>query len=761
MRKLDEGMTAKLTLVSASAGYGKTTALGEWARQSGVLAAWVSLDKEDDEWVPFWSYVIASIQKRIPGFARTVWPLLEKGPSASSESQEPAISALLNELRQLSADLAIVLDDFHLIELPAIQKSLRYLLACLPPHVHLYIASRTDLAVSDVGLLAKGEMRRITVQDLRFRPHEGLTFLRDTKGLQLSEQQAAELCERTEGWISGLQLAALAFTSSQDIARAIRQFDGHQHHISNYLLEEVFRHLTDEMRAFLLRTSILSRMNQALCEAVTGHANSQAYLQQLEHWNLFISPLDDRRSWYRYHQLLSDFLQRLFAQSAPEDWRLAHTRAAEWLESHGFEEDAARHYLEGRQYDGAVRVIENNLQAFLQKKFATLSRWILQLPEPFISKRPMVEMFYLLLLIGIRQWDRAHEQAEQAKRRYENLQGQMDEAEWNQIMSNICFVCASASYFQKDLDRVSAYFELADRYTPEGGFLQAIGDNRYSGYEEFEDHLSFINDYRAAAAFLLKWTTRWAHQKGHPFAGRLYASYSMLLYEWNRVEEAERCIRHVLLPDEAQLNTRSLMQIYIGASRIQQTLGRPAEAAELLVHLEGRIESPDYALFRRKIEAEKACLAVRQGALDAAAEWLERCGMASTDEVTLNGVAAYIALAKVLAACGRTEEASALAERLQQLFRQEDRLRDRIRILILQSLIMHRTGRTKEALDLLTTALRLAEPQGFVRSFVDEGQAMAELLKSIEASPVPEADYAGQILRAFADADPLFRTAAR
>ncbi|MDG0811166.1 MalT transcriptional regulator family protein [Cohnella rhizosphaerae] len=536
------------------------------------------------------------------------------------------------------------------------------------------------------------------------------------------------MCDRTEGWISGLQLAALALKSSGDVARFIRQFDGHQHQISNYLLEEVFRHLSDELRAFLLRTSILSRMNQDLCEAVTGHANSQAYLQQLEQWNLFIAPLDDRRNWYRYHQLLSDFLQRLFAQSAPEDWMLAHARAAEWLERHGFEEDAARHYLEGRQYDGAVRVIENHLQAFLQKKFATLSRWILQLPEPFLSKRPMVEMFYLLLLIGIRQWDKAHARAEQAKRRYENLKGQMDEAEWNRIMGNLYFVCASASYFQKDLDRVSAYFELADRYTPEGGFLQAIGDNRYSGYEEFEDHMSFINDYRAAAAFLLKWTTRWAHQKGHPFAGRLYASYSMLLYEWNRIEEAERCILQVLLPHDTELNTRTLMQIYIAGSRIQQTLGNPAAAAELLKRLEGRIESPDYALFRRKIEAEKACLAVRQGALDAAAEWLERCGMASTDEVSLNGVAEYIALGRVLAACGRTEEAWSLAERLQQLFRQEDRLRDRIRILILQSAIMHRAGRTKEAFDLLTTALRLAEPQGFVRSFVDEGRGMAELL---------------------------------
>ncbi|QJD85676.1 LuxR C-terminal-related transcriptional regulator [Cohnella herbarum] len=730
MRKLDEGLKAKLTLISASAGYGKTTVLTEWARQSGIPVAWLSLDKQDDEWVSFWTYVTSSIQEQAPGFGQTVLPLLEKGPSASFVSSEPAVAAMLNELNQLRDELAIVLDDYHCIELSAIQRSLSYLVDHLPPHIHLYIASRADLPIPTARLTAKGEMRQIMVRDLRFQPDEGQAFFRETAGLSLSREQFAQLYEQTEGWISGLHLAAISLRRSDNIAESIRQFSSHQTRISDYLLEEVYLHLPEATRAFMLQTSVLTRMNHSLCEAVTGQLNGQEQLERLEQWNLFITPLDDRRRWYRYHHLMSDFLRRMYVRTHPGQWAQKHVHAARWLESHGFVEEAAEHYLEGRQYEDVVRVIENNLQAFMQKKFAALSRWILQLPESYISRRPMVEMFYLLLLIGIRQWDKASVKIEQAKIRYEALQGTMDEKEWKNVMGNIYYLCATSWYFRKDLPKVSDYFERVDQYAPEGSFLQMIGDNRYNGYDEFEDHLTFINDYHGAAAFLSKWITRWGGKKTHPFAGRLQASYSKLLYEWNRLEEAERCIGQVLRPEDAPPNTRSMMQIYISASRIQQALGHPVRAAELLERLTIQIESPDYELFLRKIEAEQACLAVRQGSLQAAMRWLERYGMASTDEISLNGAAEYAALARVLAACGRTDEAMLLSERLQQLFWKEDRLRERIKIVILQSVMQYRSGQTRKALDLLETALRLAWPQRFVRSFVDEGAVMAEILSA-------------------------------
>ncbi|OAS16746.1 BTAD domain-containing putative transcriptional regulator [Paenibacillus oryzisoli] len=734
VRKLDEGLGAKLTLITASAGYGKTTVLSEWARQSDAQVAWVSLDKQDDAWIPFWSCVTASIGEKVPGFVQTVSLLLDNGPSASSVSLEPAISAMLNALNQQSGELVIVLDDYHLIEHPDIQKSMIYLLEHLPSHIHLYIASRTELVIPTARLLAKGEMRRITVQDLRFHPNEGVIFFRDTTDLSLSKEQVAELFHQTEGWISGLQLAALILKSSDNISESIRQFSGNQHHISDYLLEEVFRDLPEDMRSFMLRTSILSRMTDSLCQAVTGHSDGQVFLEKLEQLNLFTISLDEHRQWYRYHHLLSEFLQRQFARTARELRLQAHVHAAQWHESHGFEEEAAEHFLEGCQYDDAVRVIENNLLDFLHKKAGKVSGWVLQLPDSFLSKRPMVEMFHLSLLIGIRQWEAASRKIEGAKIRYEAMRGSMDEAEWKQMMGNMYFLCASASYFRKDLDGISAYFELSEHVAPGGSLFESMGDNRFYGYDEFDDHMSYINDYHAAAAFLIKWIQHWGDRKAHTSAAIFYASYSSVLYEWNRLEEAEVLLDQVLKPSGQKYNPRSLLQIYVSASRIQQALGNPVRALELLEELKLRIESPDYERFLQKIEAEQACLAVRQGSMPYALEWLERCGMTSSDKVSLHGVGAYMALARVLAACGRTAEALSVSQSLQRLFGQEDRLRDRIKMVILQSVTLYRNGQTQEGLRTLETALRLAEPEGFIRSFADEGDVMTDMLSAYSRS---------------------------
>ncbi|MDG0811292.1 BTAD domain-containing putative transcriptional regulator [Cohnella rhizosphaerae] len=757
IRKLDGGLSAKLTLVAASAGYGKTTALSEWARQSGIPVAWVSLDKQDDAWIPFWSCVAASIQAVVPGFAEAVGPLLNEGPSATSASPDPAVSAMLNELHRHPGELAIVLDDYHLIEHADIQKSLSYWLERLPPRVHLYIASRTELAIPTARLLARGEMRRITAQDLRFDPQEGLSFFRDTTDLPLSGEQVEALYDQTEGWISGLQLAALTLKSSGDIAGTIRQFGGQQHRISDYLFQEVFRDLPEALRAFLLRTSILSRMNDSLCRAVTGMPDCQPYLEQLEQSNLFTIPLDDDRHWYRYHHLMSDFLQRQLARTAPELETQAHIQAAQWLASRGFEEEAAEHYLAGRQYDDVVFLIEKNLLELLHKKAEKVSGWVLQLPESALAKRPMAEMLYLSLLIGTRQWEAALDKIEQAKIRYEAMRERMDEAEWKRLMGNIYFLCAAAGYFQKDLERVSMYFRLAEQVAPEGSLFASMGDNKYYGYDEFDDPMSYINDYRAAASFLGEWLQRLENGMSHPSAAILHATCSGVWYEWNRLEEAEAMLDRALKAQVGKINPRSLLQIYFYASRIQQALGRSTCANELLEELKLRIESPDYERFLRKIEAEQASLAVRQGNWEAASAWLERCGMNAADDVSLNGAAEQMTFAFVLGACGRHEEALSLAERLQRLFWKEDRLRNRIRMAILQSVTLHRAGRAEASLRMLELALRLAQPEGFIRSFADEGAVMAEMLTAYveryapsHSGPAPSEPlvYAKGLLRA-------------
>ncbi|MFD5018280.1 LuxR C-terminal-related transcriptional regulator [Paenibacillus sp. NPDC058367] len=754
MRKLNEGMDYKLTLISAQAGYGKTTALSEWIRHCDMQVAWVSLDMQDNDWAQFWSYVTASIQESCPKFGSTVQPLLINGPSMTLE---PAIVALLNELNNLTNELIIILDDYHVIETPTIHQSMAYLLEHLPPHIHLYVVSRTDLTIPTTRLLAKGELHRIIMQDLRFQLDEGFEFFRDTTDLQLTTDQITELYDQTEGWISGLQLAAISLKRSDNIAVSIQQFRGQQQHISDYLLEEVFHHLPDSVRTFLLETSILNRMNHSLCQAVTGQMNCQEQLERLVHLNLFVIPLDDQRNWYRYHHLLSDFLQQILFRTDPNKWMQVHTRAANWLEEHGFAGEAVEHHIEGKKFADAVRLIEKNLHTLVQSKSVVLIRWVSGLPENSFAEKPMIELFYISVLLGVGEWKTAFKRVEQAEIRFLALQGKMDDTQWNQIMGNLYFFCSVTTYLQKDLERTSAYFELVEQFVPEGSLFQTMGRNRYQGNDVFDDHLALINDLHAAEAFLLKWITVWENKQEYPFVGYLYASYSKLLYEWNRLDEAERYASKVLERKDMQPFARILIHNYTSASRIQQAKGDPARASQLLTQLKLQIDSPDYDLFMLGVEAEQACLSLQQGSIQTALTWLRKCGLTPTDKIPMNRIAEYLALAKVLAACERSAEALQVLDQLNLLLSKENRLRDQIKVCIAQSMTFESIGRTAEAHLHLETALHLAEPEGYIRSFMDEGSKMEELLStylkiqigSLIRNPKVSLFYVKQLIQAF------------
>lgn len=518
MQKLNEGLRAKLTLVSGQSGYGKTTALNQWANEMNLPVAWISLDRQDNDWVAFWSGVTAAVDTVAPGFGESVLPLVKEGPSSAAASpslyapawsSEPAIKALLNALHDHAGELAIVLDDYQFIELPAIHRSWIYFVERLPDNVHLYVASRVDPAMPTARLLARQELHRLTADDLRFDADEGRAFFALKAGLSLTDEQTAALVSQTEGWISGLQLAAISLGRSADPAAFISQFSGRQHHIADYLLEEVFRDLEAPLQAFLLETSVLTRMNPPLCEAVTGRADCRALLARLEQLNLFLIPLDDERQWYRYHHLLSDFLRGLFAGSDPEGWAGAHARAARWLEEQGFVEDAGEHYLEGRQYADAVRLIERHLPELIQSRGTTLSRWVLRLPEGSLAGRPMAEMFYLLLLTGSGQKETAARKIGEALARYEALQGAMDESAWRSVMGNLYFLSGVSCYLLKDLAGVSRYFELAERLFPEARMLRSVSFNNNHVLDEFDDHLGYLNDYHAASEFMDKWLDVW------------------------------------------------------------------------------------------------------------------------------------------------------------------------------------------------------------------------------------------------------------
>ncbi|MHA6481665.1 LuxR C-terminal-related transcriptional regulator [Paenibacillus sp. strain BS8-2] len=726
LSKLNEGMNAKLTLVSAQAGYGKSTALSEWAKQCGAPVAWVSLDKQDNEWGPFWSCMVAAIRARIPSFGQSITDLLTQ---ELDTSQETIMRALLYELISINGELVIVLDDYHVIELPLIHESLGYLLEYLPPHFHIYIASRSELAIPTARLLAKGELHRINRKDLKFDLAEGIVFFREFMHLSLTKEQVLELFHQTEGWVSGLQLAAIMLKRSDNIAESIRQFNGRQRDISDYLLEEVYEHLSSSLREFLLVTSVLGRMNQALCQAVTEQTDSQNQLEKLERMNLFIIPLDEERRWFRYHHLLSEFLQQIAVRENPSLWRQSHIRAATWYENEGFYEEAIEHYIKGELAEDAVRLIDLHYPELVYTKGNALLRWLSSLPKSSYEDKPMFELFYISKLLMNGEWQQAKRRTDQAEHVFKALRDNMPETEWKQRMSDLYFFRGTLASLQHDLARASHNFERIDFYSPEGSMFQHIGSKKYDGHDQFMSLLSLVKDPHGAEKFLLRWIKAWEKKPNYPFIGYKYVSYCMLMYEWNRLDEAELYLRQAMSREDLRANVKIWMDLGLVHAWLQHVEGRGSQAIEWLTHLGSTIESPDRHLIMQRIEAVKARLFLSQGQDERAFMWLAQCGLSHEDEVSLRSLEEHSILVRVLAANGQMAESLHLLENLEVLVNNTNRVRDRIKLLILQSMVLRQSNRPEStAVAPLLSALRLSEPAGYVRSFIDEGPPMVEML---------------------------------
>ena len=337
-QRLDRGTTSKLMLISAPAGFGKTTLLTEWlaagpaAPADERLAAWLSLDRADNDPASFWTYVIAALQTVAPGVGESALTLLQ---APQPPPIETVLTALLNDLGASTGDIVLVLDDYHVIDARDVQEGMAFLLDHLPPRLHVVIASRTDPALPLARLRARGELVETRAAELRFTPDEAAAYLNEMMGLQLTARDVAALEGRTEGWIAALQLAALSMQGRDDVAGFIAGFTGDDRYVVDYLAEEVLQRQSDRVQAFLLQTSILGRLSGPLCDAVTGQGGGKAMLEALDRGNLFLVPLDDRRRWYRYHHLFADVLQARLLDEQPDQVPDLHRRASAWYQQNG------------------------------------------------------------------------------------------------------------------------------------------------------------------------------------------------------------------------------------------------------------------------------------------------------------------------------------------------------------------------------------------------------------------------------------------
>ncbi|WP_127586937.1 hypothetical protein [Paenibacillus koleovorans] len=476
-------MKTKLTLVTAPAGYGKTTALSEWAKQCGAAIAWVSLDVHDNSLVRFWSYVLAAIQRAAPSFGNVAPPAME------NVQPEPFLTLLLTELNKLPDELSIVLDDFHLVEQPYINNSTAYFLEFLPPHIHLLVASRSKLSIPLSRLKARGHLQQITSLDLRFHLDEGIPFFRDCMDLPLSEEEVQRLVDSSEGWVSGLQLAALSLRQTDNHKKFIREFGGSHRDIAGYLFEELLQHQPHDVQIFLLETSVLTRMNSSLCEAVTGQSGCQIRLELLDQMNLFIIPLDERKDWYRYHHLFSEFLQQYFLQKYPQRREETLAKAAEWAEVNGLEEEAIDYYIAGNHFSDVIRLIEKHLLSLVKLKSSRLYRWLQDVPERFMADKPLLTIFYIAVLIAVGELAMADSRLRTAREK-------LTDPDWEPFAGTIYMFCANMAYIRKDIEQANVYYEQFEKRLSEGQMLQMIGGN--SSYtvdaSDYDNILGFVND---------------------------------------------------------------------------------------------------------------------------------------------------------------------------------------------------------------------------------------------------------------------------
>ena len=788
LKRLDEGLQPgmRLILVSAPAGYGKTTLVSNWLREGRVDAAWLSLDEGDNDPTCFLQYLGAALQAIVPALQITP-------PTVQGMQQLPPgsrINAVINDVAGRATPFVLVLDDFHSIHTPAILEMLASLLDHMPPQMHLVLLSRTDPAVPLSRLRARGQLIDIRADRLQFTADETALFLNSVMGLSLSAEDVAALQARTEGWIAGLQLAALSMHGSEDVHGFVSAFTGSHYYIMDYLVDEVLKLQPDEVRTFLQHTSILGRMCGPLCDAVVGASatdggQGQSFLQALEDRNLFIIPLDGERQWYRYHHLLADvlnkYLERRSSSLVPE----LHRRAAQWYEQNGFIVEAIHHALQSGDEERAARLIDQNgCQFVMRGEVTTLLKWI-QAIEPEVHKNPWLGVQYAWALALTGHQDRVEELLKLAERQIAPLkaapeiqivmgtiaaarayQANMTGETWlaadfgrqaleclphtdpfsRSMRSVATSILGDASWMNGELEEARlAYATALDIARAAGNLGMAVlASSNLARVLVEQGHL-----HEAAAVYedALALATRPGSQV-LPWADHLYAGLGRLHYEWNHLDTAVRFIRQCIDLCRQWEDLDLLAQGYVMLARLELALSHPRQA-EAAIHAAHQLAIEHPFLPRRSlwIESALADLHLAQGHLDQVLHLVRQSATSGDNPVPTEREPEHLTLLRVLLAQGDYEAALALSEHLLQQAQAAGRNGRIIELLILQSLAFHGSKDTQQALKILDRALTLGRPEGYVRIFLDEGEPMVQLLSQARSRRLG-AGYAAQLLLA-------------
>ncbi len=814
LAQLTAGLSGKITLIAAPAGFGKSTLLSEWISEPDATLSslvprptfcWLSLEESDNDPIRFWLYFIAALQSKNPGLSVDT-PALLHSPEPPLET---ILTILLNDLSAWHADggqsnggqddigqdeaaqagrpmsapaIVLVLEDYHLISAPAIHQSLTFLLEHLPPTLHLIMTTRADPPLPLARFRAHGQLVEIRADDLRFTDGEAALFLNDRMGLQLTPDEIELLATRTEGWIVGLQLAALSMHGHEDKAQFLRSFSGSHRYILNYLIEEVLNQQPKAIQEFLLQTSILARLSGPLCDAVMGvgkpeetpatpsHAaqNSRAMLAQLEKANLFLVALDDLGQWYRYHQLFAEVLQYRLRQSQPTLLPLLHHRASLWYAQEGYFADAIHHALLATDFAYAAELIEQVWPAFWnQGAITTLFNWVQALPTDGLAQgvlggRPSLYVSYAwgLALTG------QIEAAEVALHQVEATLQQTDAAgkltashlillgrvaalrallaaRRGEAAVAVPLAKQALTLIPNDaLARGDAYYALGLAKQQEGALSEAL-----HAYETAEQLSSQSNDnflaiaarYHEARILMAQGSLRQAastyqhllaaqSRKQLPVVGLAHIGYGEILYQWNDLSSAEREVEAglALSPRRDLTYTDGPLHRFSIQARIRQAVGDSVGALAAIELAKETAQQTGIALDVARAAALEAFIQLRLGNNLAAGEWaaLYAQRWTAVEKFTYRHEFETLVFVRILLAQGDLGTLLPLLAQWVPIVADQHRQGTLLEIYALQLLAFRMDGQREQAMDRLSQILTLAESEGYVRLFVDEGEPM-------------------------------------
>ncbi|HEY7350777.1 MAG TPA: LuxR C-terminal-related transcriptional regulator [Ktedonobacterales bacterium] len=773
LQVLQQGAVRSLTLVCAPAGFGKTTLLGEWAIARGRSVAWLSLDEEDNDPRRFLAYLIGALQKPHPVLGSTIRNTCSL---ASQDSLTEAMMVLLNELATLPTAVTIILDNYHVIEHEAIHAALKMALDHLPAHVHLMIASRHEPPFPLARLRASGKLIELSAAALRFTHEEVETWFTSAVERALGPAEITILRQRTEGWIAGLQLAAVALQEEDNLARFVASFAGNHQYVLAYLLEEILEPQPAYIRSFLLHTSILESLNSSLCCAVADQEDAQSVLEYLERANLFLFPQAEQGGWYRYHQLFAEALRHQLERTQPELVPILHARASQWFEARGCPKDAIRHSLEARDFERAAGLIEQAAEGFIRiGEITTLQHWLAALPNAVVraSPRLCITAAWLSFITSevalFFSWVDAAEQALQVRQETlplataVALQGEIAalRAIYALSSNDVASAIATCRQALQHLPTESLYprslvlLILGIAYSRGGSvsagtkaIMEASSRLQVTGHAllypyglALQAELFMAQGSTSQAAKIYQQVLTLAPEQDVPSllaTGAAHVGLSYLFWEWNNLDAARQ---HLLQAWDRGLQIQSgniLSNSALLLALVSQAQGNREAAdlwlqqTEIICQKAGHVES------LAAVAAGRARLSLAAGRMEEALIWMRGRADFLEDPNNTRSEFEQLTLARVLIAVGRVgadesavQRARALLERLRAAAEAAGRVRSLLEALALQALALQLQGDNAGALAALGRAVSLAEPGRYIRLFLGEGEPMSRLLRQL------------------------------